>query len=664
MILQESFPRATVFWILIAQCAVFLPHFSNMPIWLCLIYFACLAWRVGIFQGRWSYPNAWLKLFLILAAFFSVFASFQTISGAKGGVALLLMAFAYKTLEMKEQRDAYLVIMLAYFVVACAFLYQRSFFSAAYLLFCTMIISSALISMNHLPKKYLDIQGLWLSTKMLLQAMPLMVFLFIFFPQLPPLFQINLGGSETKTGLSDSMTPGSISELTRSNELAFRVKFKGDIPAKHKLYWRAQVFERFDGISWKMSNQKPSRLTHQDVFPLDTYADDSQVDMVSYEIYQEASDQVMLFSLATAWSDLYSINLNTDFTLSRKTKVDKLFRYELMSNLDYKRESELSSLSRHLNLNIPLYGNEKAKAFALTLRKASDNEEAFMYKVLENYRTEKFEYTLRPPILGANPIDEFLFETHKGFCEHFSSSFVYMMRAGGVPARVVGGYLGGEYNQNGNYLLIHQFDAHAWAEVWFENKGWLRVDPTAWIAPNRINQGIEQALPEGESILEGSLLAARKYDPLTTLRLQFDYLNMQWDKWVLGYDEEMQQQVWEKLLGKVTPERIGLFMALCFAFVVFSTSLAMYLKDFFRIKDPADRLYLSMQKRLSRLGYYRKLSETPNNFVVRVAKDDEALASKLEKFTQEYMQLKYQEVKDEKEKKLMIKNMRESLRNI
>jgi transglutaminase-like putative cysteine protease len=664
MILQESFPRATVFWILLAQCAVFLPHFSTMPIWLSVLYFSCIAWRFGIYQGRWSYPNKWLKGILIISAFLSVLASFQTITGAKGGVALLLIAFAYKSLEMKEQRDAYLVVMLAYFVVACAFLYQRSFVSAAYLLVCSVLITSALISMNHLPKKSLDFQGLWLSTKILLQAIPMMVFLFIFFPQLPPLFQVNLGGSEAKTGLSDSMTPGSISELTKSNELAFRVKFSEKIPNKDKLYWRAQVFERFDGISWKMSSKKVSDISHQEIFPLETYEENDKTNIVSYQVYQEASDQTMLFSLATAWSDSREINLNTDFTLDKTQKVDELFYYELESNLDYKRNLTLSDLSRTVNLTIPIYGNDKAKEFAQALREQSNSDQEFMFKVLNNYRQNNFEYTLRPPILGANPVDEFIFETQKGFCEHFASSFVYMMRAGGLPARVVGGYLGGEYNSNGDYLLVHQFEAHAWAEVWFEGKGWQRVDPTGWIAPNRVNQGVEQALPDGESILEGNLLAARRYDAFTTVRLQMDYLNMQWDKWVLGYDEEMQANILSMLLGKVTPARIAMFMAFCFAFVVFSTALAMYIKDVFRVKDPVDRLYIKMEKKLKRKGYVRKPYETPEHFAQRVMDSNSKMGLSLLAFTKSYIILKYKKEFKKKEMKYLISTMNKSLNEI
>ncbi len=664
MILQEKFPRATVFWILFAQCAVFIPHLNQVPIWLSILYFACIGWRFGIYQGRWDFPNKWVKGFLIIAAFISVLASFQTISGAKGGVALLLIAFAYKSLEMKEQRDAYLVVMLAYFVVACAFLYQRSFFAAGYLIVCVGIVSAALISMNHLPRNNFDFDGLKLSFKMLIQAIPLMIFLFIFFPQLPPLFQINLGGNDAKTGLSDTLNPGSISDLTQSDELAFRVKFTNGMPPKNQLYWRAQLFERFDGISWTVSPKQKSELHYTDVFPAESFTDEGQKHTIEYEVYQEASYSKMLFSLATAWVHASNVQLNSDYTIDKTSPVDGLFHYKVESNTALKRDLELSERSRELNLLVPLYGNEKAKEYAIELRKKSKDEQEFVLKVLSAFTENGFQYTLNPPLLGANPVDEFLFDTRKGFCEHFASSFVYLMRAGGIPARIVAGYMGGEYNKQGDYVLVHQFQAHAWAEVWLEGQGWVRFDPTAWVAPDRINQGIEEALPDGESILEGNLLAARKFDALTEIRLQLDYLNMQWDKWVLGYDETLQMQVFNKLLGKVTSTRISVFMLLCFSFVVLATSLAIFFKDFFRVKDPADRLYFSMQKKLKNKHIERQPFETPNDFAQRINTKDASLGKALQSFTHVYVKLKYQKEWNKKERDFLLKEMREALKSV
>ncbi len=657
MILKEDFPRATVLWILIAQCAVFLPHLLEVPIWLSVLYFACIAWRFGVYQGRWTFPGNWIKTFLIVIAFLSVLASYRSISGAKGGVALLLIAFAYKSLEMKEQRDAYLVIMLAYFVVACAFLYQRSFFAAAYLLFCAVLVTSALVSMNHLPKKNLDLEGFWLSAKMLLQAIPLMVFLFLFFPQLPPLFQVNLGNDAT-TGLSDTMRPGSFSNLTKSGDLVFRVSFKGEVPPSDQLYWRAQVFEDFDGIGWNISNKSASQFSKVEVLGKEAELNPF---VLEYEIIQEASNQSMLFSLPTAWSDEPTVQLNTDFTLSRSRPVSSLFSYSLKSNLAYPKDKVLDDFTRQRNLELPIYGNEKAKKLALDLRSKVNSDLEYMAAVQAYFLSKPFEYTLKPPILGANPVDEFLLDSQSGFCEHYASSFVYLMRAGGVPARVLGGYLGGEYNKAGNYLLVYQFEAHAWAEVWFEDRGWVRIDPTAWIAPDRINQGIEQALPPGENILEGSLLSARKYNPLTELRLQLDYFNMRWDKWVLGYDEQAQRQLFQQILGGVSSTRITLFMAVCFSLVVLLTALSVYIKDLFRVQDPADRLYLSMQKKLKRRRWIRKIDESPNDFAARVSQKDSELGEKLAKFSDLYSNLKYSGISDSDERKILLKQMKRDL---
>jgi transglutaminase-like putative cysteine protease len=384
---------------------------------------------------------------------------------------------------------------------------------------------------------------------------------------------------------------------------------------QRELYWRAQVFERFDGISWKVSDKRRSTLTYEDIFPQDGV---NEADIIRYEIYQEATDQQMLFSLETGWSTSRDIQFNTDYTLSRDTKIDKLYYYQVETNKTFHKGKSLDDFTRTLNVSLPLYGNEKTRAWAEKLYAESASDQEFMAKVLKNYQRE-FQYTLQPALLGANPIDEFLFQSRQGFCEHFATSFVYAMRAVGIPARVVAGYMGGEFNVNGNYMLVHQFDAHAWAEVWFEDVGWMRVDPTAWVAPNRINQGIDSALPTGERILQNNFFAARRYDALTNIRLQLDYMNMQWNKWVLGYDEKMQQQVLRNILGKVTAQRITIFMLLCFAFVFFATLITLYVKDLLRVRDKADRLYFKMLKKLSQKKLQRQPAETPNAFAERVS---------------------------------------------
>lgn len=665
MILQEEFPRATVFWILIAQCTVFLVHLSSVPLWLTALYFSCLIWRVGIYQGRWSYPNKWLKGLLIVTAFVAVFFSYHSITGAKGGVALLLLAFAYKSLEMKQKRDAYLVVVLAYFIVACGFLFQRSLLIASYLIVCTILITAALISMNSLARKTIDLQGLWLSIKILLQAIPLMVFLFIFFPQLPPLFQVNLGNETAKTGLSDSMSPGSISDLIQSGELVFRASFEDKLPLQEQLYWRAQIFEEFDGITWTMSKKEVGEVSRAMIFSDELEAGSNENNQrviindnyLSYEILQEASDQKLLFSLATAWSEGHDIKLNTDFTLTKDTVVKQLYAYQLKSNLAYQRDVLLDDVSRYINLSLSVYGNERSKELAKQLRANHSDDMAFFEAVKHYFTSRPFEYTLKPPILGKDPVDEFVFDIQKGFCEHYASSFVYIMRAGGVPARVVGGYMGGEYNANGNYYLIHQFDAHAWAEIWIQGEGWLRVDPTAWIAPERINQGIQESLPDGESILSDNLLSAHIYNPLTQIRLQLDYLNMSWDKWVLGYDEAKQAELMRKIMGEVTPSRIALFMFVCFGFVLLCTVLAVYIKEFFRVKDKADRVYVAMQSKLKKRQMIRQIHESPSEFCERAAQELPTSADKIREFTELYNRIKYKKAWSDKERKSLLKDL-------
>lgn len=638
MNLNERFSRSTVFWVLLVQVAAFIPHVKEMPIWVSVLYCACLVWRFGVYQGRWDFPNLGVRIFLVLCAFLAVLVSYRTINGAHGGIALLIIAFGYKALEMKERRDAYVTVILAYFVVASAFLFQRSILVAMYSLFSFALVSAALVSMNRVPSTKVDAQGLKRAVMILLQSIPVMVFLFLFFPKLPPLFQIKLGSENAKTGLSESLSPGSISKLTQSAELAFRAKFTDKRPDHRSLYWRAQIFEEFDGITWSMSKKKPASKEYVEQLKLAT----NEEGALAYEIYQESSGQKMMFSIPSAWSNDIGVKVMSDGTLERHRSINQLIHYQVRTKLDMPRGLEISDGVKALNLGLPVYGNERALEFAKDMRRKYPDDASFVSAILLNYQTDEYYYTLEPPRLGANPISEFLLDTKKGFCEHYASSFVFLMRAGGIPARVIGGYMGGEYNERGGYLLVHQFDAHAWAEIWQEGKGWLRVDPTAYVAPNRINGGIEEALENGERILSDSFLSSRRYRALQALRLRLDFVNLQWDQWVLGYNKDMQNLLLEKVLGKVNSTRIAIFMITCFFAVVLSSALFMYLSDLFRVRDPVDRMYIRFQKKLKKHEIEREASETPEAFARRVSTEKHELSESVLLFTEIYMRLKYQ----------------------
>jgi len=295
---------------------------------------------------------------------------------------------------------------------------------------------------------------------------------------------------------------------------------------------------------------------------------------------------------------------------------------------------------------LPKEGNPKTRALANSLYQDSLNTEDYIRKVLTRFNQQEFIYTLRPPLLGDNEMDDFLTETRRGFCEHYASSFVYLMRAAGIPARVVVGYQGGEYNPVGNYIAVHQFDAHAWTEVWVEGIGWQRVDPTSAVAPERIEDGLEAAVSEENSFLEDSPLSLLKYSRLlwlTELRLQMDALGHYWDTWVVGYNPTMQIRLLEQYIGKVSPRKIAIGLLIAITVIISIMAVFLLSKSTRRILKPVDREYLRYCHLLARRGIERRYGEGPGDFAERIARTQPDIGSASSRVAELYIKMNYAE---------------------
>ncbi|MEH6467962.1 MAG: transglutaminase domain-containing protein, partial [Porticoccus sp.] len=274
-------------------------------------------------------------------------------------------------------------------------------------------------------------------------------------------------------------------------------------------------------------------------------------------------------------------------------------------------------------------------------RREISNDKALVRKVLGLYN-QQFVYTLQPPLLGKHSVDEFLFDTQRGFCEHFSSSFVFFMRAAGIPARVVAGYQGGERHPD-NYLLVRQYDAHAWAEVWIAGEGWIRVDPTAAVAPERIEANLEEALGDKEGFLADSplsLMRFRHIDWLNSFRLKLDSLNYSWARWVLGYDN-VQENLLEKWLGAYNPLRIALALLVAGGGLLGLLALWQLRHRFSSKHDELDRVFLRLCQKLEKAGVPRTAGEGPRDYAQRVAEDRPDLARQVKAINSVYEHMRY-----------------------
>lgn len=645
-------PRNSLLWMLAAQFATIAPHWQRLSLWVLGICAVCFIWRLMVYLGRWSYPSRWIKTILVVTAIIGIRLSYGSVSGLDSAVALLVLAFVFKLLEMKQKRDAYIVVFLAYFTAIIEFLYNQSIPMTAYVLVVTGMITAALIGLTQTVSHQRPAYTLKLSFVLLLQSIPLMIILFIFFPRVEPLWSINVQKDRAISGVSDSMSPGDISRLTLSDDLAFRVTFEGELPSMDQLYWRGLVLSEFDGREWTQLSRgllgpSPVQWPSRPKPFWDDYIERIG-DEVRYTVVLEPTNQKWLFALPSMIPEGRSIGLVRDYRLYSSKRVLKRLKYEVTSFLDYRVEPEMTAYWQKLLTLLPRGSNPESRQLAEALYSRSEGTEDYIEKVLQMFNQEQFVYTLDPPPLGKNTVDEFLLNSRRGFCEHYASSFAFMMRAVAIPSRVVVGYQGGEYNSIGNYLAVHQFDAHAWAEVWISGKGWIRVDPTKAVAPERIESGMQAAVQE-QGFLEDSSFSWLRYRQslwISDLRLQLSAIEYYWDSWIVGYNPSMQMQFLARYFDDVDFVDMGI-MLLGFSFVAMAI-LALFLlwrKERTSV-SLADREYFKFCTALARIGFARKPGEGPLNYAGRVEQSLPGLKHQLDRVTRIYLALNYAEIDD------------------
>lgn len=543
------------YWVLIAQIIVILPHAAHLPLW--LIGFAV----VSIFAQLPSLKAKFKKLthlkrvyqgmqmlgFLLGLA--GLWLTYNTAFGLDMGVAFLVLCLISKLWELYKRRDAYVVLNLSLFVLASLFLMDQGIVTTLEVVVGAVIVLLAFIALNDDGNTRGD--GRLRTLGVLgIGALPLLVVLFLFFPRLPPLWSVQLSGQQATTGVSDSMSPGDFANLSQSTELAFRVEFADKRPPQQQLYWRGLVFSDFDGVTWRPNPQQRQWQPTQQMpswieNALATVPDEIKIAPTSYQIILEPTQQNWLFGLDYPFAQQQDISITSNFTLLKDQPVTQQLRYDVLQFAPMRIDPILSEESRRLNLTLPNKGNPQARALAQQLFAQSGSDPVRYIEAIERWINQtEFRYTLSPPRLNTNRIDEFLFDTKAGFCEHYSSSFTFMMRAAGVPARVVAGYQGGELSRGGNVWEVRQKDAHAWTEVWLDGQGWVRVDPTAFVAPERVEQGMDALTQAQGAAMFGDGASAQisyqQYQMLQTLRRLSDQASYYWQKDVVGYDQDKQ----------------------------------------------------------------------------------------------------------------------------
>jgi transglutaminase-like putative cysteine protease len=621
-------PRTAVIALLAAMVLVVLPLAFFLSPWIMAVFTACVVWSIRCLRRHLAMPRLWIRVLLVTAGIAGVASQYGTILGRDAGVSLFVLLTGFKLLELRSYRDTMVLLFLGYFMVLTVFLFSQALPMAAFMLVIAVIFVSVQTLLNRR-----SIDGQWWpllrsSAVMLLQAAPLVLVLFVLFPRLEgPLWGMPEDAYAGMTGLGDSMAPGNLSHLAQSDKVAFRVRFDGPVPDSQYLYWRGPVLDRFDGRRWERQHRRgaPPQVVERGR-------------VVSYHMTLEPHNRPWLLALEMPGPE----NTVGSLTPANELVAAKLIRdrkqYHLSSYL-LSRQSGLAPIDRQSNTALPPNSNPRTRALGQRWRSLPPGQR--VAKALDFIRDQPFYYTLEPPRLGRDAMDEFLFDSRRGFCEHYAGAFTLLMRAAGLPARVVTGYQGGEFNPLGGYLLVRQRNAHAWSEVWLPDSGWTRVDPTAVIPANRVD------LPE-ETLIGRSLLADRVgllapgflARGLRMLTRGLDAIDNRWNEWILGYGGEQQGQFLDRLgLGDLSPTTIGLTLVGSLIGLLLLVAGWMFWRQ--APQDPVVAAYGRYCARLARRGLERGAAEGPWDYYRRVAEARPASAGQARLITALYSALRY-----------------------
>ncbi|MDR1367737.1 MAG: DUF3488 and transglutaminase-like domain-containing protein [Candidatus Accumulibacter sp.] len=602
--LHDEFP-----WIFAVIAATAAPHVSHLSPWLSLFCGFVLFGRALLWKSKRAVPRGLPTLFALFGTV-GIALEYRSLLGRDPGVALLFLFIALKSAEMRSRRDFIFIIMLGFFLLLTHYFYSQSIITGIWLLISLWILIATLLRLHGEKRPVRQTFGY--AGVLFAQSFPLMLILFLLFPRVQgPLWGLPRDAHAGLSGLSDTLSPGSLDELIQSGAIAFRAKFENDeIPAKSDLYWRGPVFTDYDGQTWRA---RPFYLLGRAEMP----AIDPGQKVYRYTTTLEPHNLRWILPLDLPVFAPENSLLTSTFETIVRIRVGVRTQYHFGSAPGNTIETKENQLLLQEALMLPNNANPRARAFAARLKEGFDSPERFSSAVLLHFREEEFIYTLQPPLLPErDSIDQFLFETRQGFCEHYASAYVFLMRAAGVPARVIAGYQGGEINPIDGYLTVRQSDAHAWAEIWLEGKGWRRIDPTAYIAPSRIEQGITAALPSVDTL---PVFARLDSNWLRDLRNRWEATNNAWNQWILGYNPELQREVLSRI-GLNDPNWRNMLTSLGVLCGVVFALVSLWTFRHRQKESPAQRAWRLFCDKLARRGLRRLSWEGPFTFAERAGR--------------------------------------------
>jgi transglutaminase-like putative cysteine protease len=602
--------RQSSLFVIAALTLSMLPQLASMPLHLVLITLLPVIWRLLAEFRNWKPMPMVFRIMAAAAAVAALVMTYGGLMGRRAAVSMLVLMLALKLLETFTVRDARVVVSLSLFLCATQFLFSQELWMVLYIIACVL---TALIALMVLQRRE-AFQGLvgvkteefqirselGFGLRLMALALPLGIAFFVLFPRWgSPLWGLPENALDAKSGLSDSMSPGSIQGLFMDDSPAFRVSFEGVMPRSSEMYWRGPVFWDFDGSTWKSGYLSRN-------LPAESRPEPEQA-VYRYEVQMEPTEQHWLFALDYPAMTPRGVRMSMDFQLISRRPVTQLKSYAMASDPNFVDNPELSQIIKRNALELPEGFNPRTARLMAQWRSETDSDSEIVARTLRYFNQQEFHYTLNPALLSKHTVDEFLFDTREGFCEHYASAFTVMMRLAGIPARVVTGYQGGWNSDFGSYTLVRQSDAHAWSEVWIKGSGWSRIDPTAAVAPERVEQGSMSSLDERRHLLDFQWLRETKN--------AFDLLQRGWNQWVIAFDASRQSKMFSQFgwgMWGTTKLVIALIVALLVLSMLVVLIRPWVLKWLFtRRQEPAQRLWLKFRAKLAKAGVDSQASMSP-----------------------------------------------------
>jgi transglutaminase-like putative cysteine protease len=610
-------------WLLAAAALTLAPHLPRLPAWGVALCLTLLFWRSWCFWHGKAAPSPWVLVPFVLVTAVGIRFELGQFFGKTPGLVFLSILLCLKLLETRNMRDIRVVVFLCFFLQFGLFFHDQSLPAAAAALVALLVTLGSQVALADPSSSTRE--RLRMGAMLLAQSLPFMLVLFLLFPRaISPLWGIP-ADTVAITGLSDSMSPGTISELILSDDLAFTVEFDGPPPDPIDRYWRGPVLSRFDGRTWRMAS-RPAEARP-------AYAPSGR--NFDYRIMFEPHQQHWLPALDYPAGPVEGVRFSYDFQAQAQRPLVNRMQFTFRSYPDtvvgLNEQPQVLTQARRL----PIWGNPRARALAAQLKAGTPQQT--VGRILGWLSDGNFTYTLQPPILRDNSIDHFLFEARTGFCEHYAEAFVFLARAADIPARVVTGYQGGHVNPINGAFSVRQSDAHAWAEVWFAQRGWVRVDPTEIVAPMRIDQGLEGVLENG---LPFMLRPENSW--LRKMRDGWEAVATRWHRLVISYDGRRQRDLLETfgLDDFSSPMTFGMATIAIALLMAAFYGWAQLRRNHGKL-DPLDRAWVRFSARLAPFGLARRPAEGPLDYGRRLAAARPADAGPLISVCTQYASLRY-----------------------